>query len=172
MIDYSCPHCGKELRIPPEYAGQRGKCNSCNNEIEVPRLGPDNTPEIRESDTTQALPKGVPSLGGQPLVAGTRLELNGSRLAVFWAGMLLSVVTGCYALSVGYVKLQYFVDGDDMPGILSPFIEVFSILGGLSLIGGAITTFAFFRRVSKHGFSEADVKRLKRYAKEPPSSVV
>ena len=36
MIELSCPHCGKTLRIPDQYAGQQGKCNGCGNSILVP----------------------------------------------------------------------------------------------------------------------------------------
>ena len=37
MIEYMCPHCGTLLKIPPQYAGQKGKCNHCNNVITVPQ---------------------------------------------------------------------------------------------------------------------------------------
>jgi len=37
MITYQCPHCGKTLQIPEEYAGKSGKCNHCGQPITVPR---------------------------------------------------------------------------------------------------------------------------------------
>ena len=36
MISYTCPHCGKQLKINDKYAGQQGKCQGCGNEINVP----------------------------------------------------------------------------------------------------------------------------------------
>lgn len=36
MIDVTCPHCNADLKIPDQYAGQKGKCNKCGNEIVVP----------------------------------------------------------------------------------------------------------------------------------------
>jgi len=36
IIRLNCPHCGKELLIPKEYAGQEGTCNYCGNRIQVP----------------------------------------------------------------------------------------------------------------------------------------
>lgn len=38
MIDLQCPQCGKQLAIPEQYAGQRGRCNGCGGDIVVPVL--------------------------------------------------------------------------------------------------------------------------------------
>lgn len=38
MLAVTCPTCGKVLQIPAEYAGQRGRCNGCKNQIQVPSL--------------------------------------------------------------------------------------------------------------------------------------
>lgn len=35
-IEYACPNCGKNLVIPDKYAGTKGKCNACGNQIIVP----------------------------------------------------------------------------------------------------------------------------------------
>jgi len=35
MLDVVCTHCGKTLKIPEEYRGQKGKCNHCQGEITV-----------------------------------------------------------------------------------------------------------------------------------------
>lgn len=35
MLDVICTHCGKVLKIPEEYLGQKGKCNHCQGEITV-----------------------------------------------------------------------------------------------------------------------------------------
>ena len=36
MINYTCPHCGKDLGIRAQYAGQKGKCNHCGGSITAP----------------------------------------------------------------------------------------------------------------------------------------
>jgi len=38
MIQVQCSQCGKQLAIPEQYAGQRGRCNGCGSEIIVPVL--------------------------------------------------------------------------------------------------------------------------------------
>ena len=38
MIVVICPHCGRELSIPEQYAGQTGKCRHCEKMIAVPEL--------------------------------------------------------------------------------------------------------------------------------------
>jgi hypothetical protein len=38
MIVLDCGNCGKTLRIPPEYAGQSGRCKGCGNVIQVPPI--------------------------------------------------------------------------------------------------------------------------------------
>lgn len=35
MLDIICEHCGRTLKIPEEYLGQKGKCNHCQGEITV-----------------------------------------------------------------------------------------------------------------------------------------
>jgi len=36
LIDMNCPHCGHALKIPVQYAGQKGVCKYCHKEITVP----------------------------------------------------------------------------------------------------------------------------------------
>jgi len=36
MVQYTCPHCGKQLRIPEQYCGQWGACVQCGGRIQVP----------------------------------------------------------------------------------------------------------------------------------------
>ena len=40
MITYDCPHCGKHLKIPDEYAGKQGKCAGCRSLFTVPGSTP------------------------------------------------------------------------------------------------------------------------------------
>ncbi len=35
MIEFLCPHCTKVLHIDEKYAGQRGSCKNCGNEITI-----------------------------------------------------------------------------------------------------------------------------------------
>lgn len=46
MIAYTCPHCGKQLEIPEQYAGKQGKCKGCGKLITVP-------PQSIPANTTQ-----------------------------------------------------------------------------------------------------------------------
>jgi hypothetical protein len=36
MIEFSCPKCGRHLKIDGSAAGKKGRCKGCNSEIEVP----------------------------------------------------------------------------------------------------------------------------------------
>lgn len=36
VIEYTCPHCGRLLQIPDEYAGKRGGCKECHATFTVP----------------------------------------------------------------------------------------------------------------------------------------
>jgi len=44
MIKVLCPTCAKALEIPDEFAGQRGKCQYCGGEIQVPAQAPQTLP--------------------------------------------------------------------------------------------------------------------------------
>lgn len=37
MIEFSCPSCGKQFRVPDEYAGRSAKCKGCGGAVTVPR---------------------------------------------------------------------------------------------------------------------------------------
>jgi len=39
MIEMNCPHCGHLLRIPDQYAGQKGGCKHCKGLFQVPMAG-------------------------------------------------------------------------------------------------------------------------------------
>jgi len=45
MIEMKCPHCGKKLSIPEQYAGRSGTCNYCRGYVLVSRdaMGPEAT---------------------------------------------------------------------------------------------------------------------------------
>ena len=55
MIEFSCPKCGRPLKIDDSAAGKKGRCKGCNAEIEVPNvdavfgeLGPLSADTLRE----------------------------------------------------------------------------------------------------------------------------
>lgn len=58
-IILDCGNCGKTLRIPPQYAGQSGRCKGCGNVIQVPPI-----PAEAEEDWTisSAVPPVEPTL--------------------------------------------------------------------------------------------------------------
>jgi hypothetical protein len=39
MIEMACPHCGHQLSIPDQFAGQAGACKKCGGRIQVPAPG-------------------------------------------------------------------------------------------------------------------------------------
>lgn len=36
MIQFTCSHCGKTLRVQDQFAGKSGKCNGCGNDVAAP----------------------------------------------------------------------------------------------------------------------------------------
>ena len=40
MIDFTCPHCKRTLKIPEEYLGHKGRCNYCQGEFTVSLASP------------------------------------------------------------------------------------------------------------------------------------
>ena len=68
MLRFHCPHCGKRLKMPPEWAGQSGRCPKCLSAIIIPNdrkvsetpespcLPDDVKEEILESDTDDSAP--------------------------------------------------------------------------------------------------------------------
>lgn len=63
MLSVGCPTCGKLLQIPEAYAGQRGRCNGCKNEIQVPSL-PNSSSAPASPATERTLDSEVPSYAG------------------------------------------------------------------------------------------------------------
>jgi hypothetical protein len=51
MLNVICTHCGKILKIPEEYLGQKGKCNHCQGEITVTVAPPKLSAEAIEAET-------------------------------------------------------------------------------------------------------------------------
>src|SRR4051812_37897469 len=37
-IPFACPHCGKQMQVPDQYAGQTGPCQQCGKPIAIPSL--------------------------------------------------------------------------------------------------------------------------------------
>jgi len=40
MIEFTCPDCGKTLRVEAEHAGKKGKCSACRSSVTVPAPEP------------------------------------------------------------------------------------------------------------------------------------
>lgn len=62
MIELNCGNCGKQLRIPTEYAGVVGRCNGCGSPVQVPGIprldGPPqgSPPALSSSDVSPGAP--------------------------------------------------------------------------------------------------------------------
>ena len=91
MIHYTCPHCGKNLNIPEQYAGQAGACSTCKNRIVVPPLA---------GEVVDA-----------PRIPGT----SGRRVTLVLAGGL-----GCLILALGGWFLSSRGDREDSPALTTP----------------------------------------------------
>jgi len=64
-IVIQCGQCGKNLRVPAEAAGKRGKCPSCGTLLEIPSQG-------AAAPTEKKMPKPAPKLRGQTRLVGFR----------------------------------------------------------------------------------------------------
>jgi len=53
MLDVICTHCGKILKIPEEYLGQKGRCNHCQGEITVTVAPPKFSAEAIQAEAEQ-----------------------------------------------------------------------------------------------------------------------
>lgn len=62
MISLNCPHCGKSLAIPDEYAGQRGKCKGCGGYVEVPLTTPLTSSVVSRSGYDVQKVQGIPTI--------------------------------------------------------------------------------------------------------------
>ena len=56
VIEFSCPHCGRELKLKDEAAGKRGRCPGCRNVITVPQPS---VPPNACPDCGNTLPEGA-----------------------------------------------------------------------------------------------------------------
>ena len=73
MIEFRCPHCGKGLKVADDYAGTRGKCVACGEDVDIPK--PVGTPGIRVQEGGLGTPIGInptdqPTVAPPPGVAG------------------------------------------------------------------------------------------------------
>lgn len=53
MIDFQCPHCGKAIRVKPDFAGRMGVCAGCKSKIIVPAQDDCLLAEIIEEATVE-----------------------------------------------------------------------------------------------------------------------
>ncbi|NLF58728.1 MAG: hypothetical protein GX580_13920 [Candidatus Hydrogenedens sp.] len=86
MICVICPQCGKQLAIPEQYAGQRGRCNGCGGEITVP----------------------VIQAGPPPLNPADGQSSNPIAYAGFWRRVLAYMIDMC-VLSIPNLMGSFFV---------------------------------------------------------------
>ncbi|MGO9922091.1 MAG: hypothetical protein ACLQIB_46265 [Isosphaeraceae bacterium] len=52
MIEFACPHCGRQMRANDESAGKNGKCKSCGKTVTVPQADPTEAPTVPTIDET------------------------------------------------------------------------------------------------------------------------
>jgi|GEM_PF-1970984 DNA-directed RNA polymerase subunit M/transcription elongation factor TFIIS len=71
MIKFSCPHCGKSINTPDQYAGKRGKCPGCQQSIPIPAPSATDVPVAKTKSSQAAIQAQPPAeeeiLDAQPV---------------------------------------------------------------------------------------------------------
>lgn len=67
-IHFSCPHCGNETQVSPEYVGQTGPCAACGQEITVPGPGGAVPPMANKSNSTTMITCLILAVIGVPII--------------------------------------------------------------------------------------------------------
>jgi prepilin-type processing-associated H-X9-DG protein len=91
MISFPCPHCGKQLDIPDQYAGLTGTCNFCQKQATVPakQAAAFNEPPFPFSSAGDKKPSGM-------AIASLILGILSYCVGIF--GSIPGIVTGHFAL--------------------------------------------------------------------------
>lgn len=99
MISLNCPHCGRSLKIPDNYAGMEGACNYCGGRLVVESGGAGGAPgedvellRVRE-EALESLRATVASLENQLEQAQEDLDRLGQKLILETAAKMDAVVT-------------------------------------------------------------------------------
>lgn len=79
MIEFLCPHCSKLLHIEEKYAGQRGNCKNCGNEITITPTVPLSA-QMPETASIPSLIQHTPLADVLELFPGYLSELGEDRL--------------------------------------------------------------------------------------------
>ena len=66
-IRFSCPHCGKSLKVPDEHAGKAGRCPQCRQRVEIPEAADD-----AGASSPAVPPPQPPSPPAEPPAAGEK----------------------------------------------------------------------------------------------------
>ncbi len=87
-IQFYCTHCGVQLNVPKQHAGQAGKCNQCGQRIVVP------------GDVTFAAEESAQVIGGGP---SQRTGMSANRLTMA-AALIVMLVVAAIAFNIQRVN--------------------------------------------------------------------
>src|SRR6185295_10528543 len=88
MASFTCPHCGKQLKVQDGSSGRRRKCSGCGRSFEIPSVAPPSPPSPPPLPSPPSPPIPIP-LHHQQRQAGRRLP---SRRILTGAGLLVVAV--------------------------------------------------------------------------------
>lgn len=121
MIQHKCPHCGKVLQIPDQYAGQKGQCAECGRAFHVPEPKPSvhvppplPQPSKANADDPCWTPPPKAHLKAQSLAS--RLTNQASKpttLAIFVSACIFAVILGSVIGNI--IGLGPLDDGHQVP---------------------------------------------------------
>ncbi len=71
-LTFECPHCGRSMTVPDQYAGKEGRCRSCGQRVVAPTLGaPPPSSDFRDASmdliTDEPPPAAPPTLPSPPV---------------------------------------------------------------------------------------------------------
>ena len=117
VINFSCPGCGKALRVKDELAGKKGKCPGCGDMLLVPEPGP-------AAEPAQPRPDAEAAGEVKRRVSPRALALGGAGVLVVVAALavVLAVSGGAPKAATPKDALKHFVmamDKGDVSGMMA-----------------------------------------------------
>ena len=122
-IRFSCPSCGKTLKVGDQHAGKKSKCPGCGKPIVIPQSSPDEpTTVVRQPAATPpaapppapapaksepTTPKTIPSAPTAPEAATAQGKQRGGKKRILWIvlALLLALAgtAGYFWYAEGYI---------------------------------------------------------------------
>jgi membrane protein YdbS with pleckstrin-like domain/DNA-directed RNA polymerase subunit RPC12/RpoP len=123
-IEFSCPHCGRQMRAPAEYAARRAKCTSCGQNVMVP-------PETQREPAVTSHAKAPPKASSPP-PARQQPEQELCVLRPSWK-LLYDAIVKAVVASLALAVVIGVLRGSTGIGFLV-FVASMFICGGLAVL--------------------------------------